>query len=115
MKALVRRLPQSSIAAGLSDRALRGRVFDKVCQKHVLLAMKHYGEALKLGMKHVYQSLPRLLSLWFDSLSVRGPENPPDLSSVSESGRTSSGKWLEFDSTVESLFSYFRPSSRQMK
>jgi serine/threonine-protein kinase ATR len=104
MKALVRRLPQSSIQVGLSDRALRGRVIDKTCQKYILLAMKHYGEALKLGMKHVYQSLPRLLSLWFDSTSIRGPENPPDLVSISESRRSSTGKSFAVAPTSNLIF-----------
>ena len=46
---------------------------DKVCHQYILLAIKHYATTLKLDMKHVYQALPRLLSLWFDFVSVRPP------------------------------------------
>jgi hypothetical protein len=43
---------------------------DRTCQKHVLLAIKHYAEAMSLDTKHVYQALPRMLSLWFDFTSI---------------------------------------------
>ena len=43
---------------------------DEGCQRYLLLAMKEYGEALKLGQKHIFQALPRLLSLWFDFTSL---------------------------------------------
>jgi hypothetical protein len=44
---------------------------DTTSQKYILLAMSHYATALKLDAKHVYQALPRLLSLWFDFASIR--------------------------------------------
>jgi hypothetical protein len=31
-----------------------------------LQALKHYGESIRCGHKHVLQSLPRLLTLYFD-------------------------------------------------
>ena len=34
--------------------------------------MKQYIEALKLGEKHVYIALPRLLSLWFEFTGILG-------------------------------------------
>ena len=44
--------------------------------------MKHYAETVCLDMKHVYQALPRLLSLWFEfnaigkgGLSSRGSKD----------------------------------------
>jgi len=52
---------------------------NKACQNYILLAIRHYTEALNLDTKHVYQALPRLLSLWFDFLAT----NPPDESSLS--------------------------------
>lgn len=56
---------------------LRSRAIasDKTCQRHLQLAMKHYIEDLSLEMNHVYQSLPRLLSLWFEFLSVNRSSN----------------------------------------
>lgn len=45
---------------------------DKVCQKYVALAVKHFAEALILDTKHVYEALPRLLSLWFEFTSIHG-------------------------------------------
>jgi hypothetical protein len=57
---------------------------DKSTQKFILLAIEHYSAALKLDLKHVYQALPRLLSLWFDFVSIhpdkgRGGGMSPDL------------------------------------
>ena len=43
---------------------------DVGCQKYLLQAMEEYGRALQLGTKHVYQALPRLLSLWFEFTSI---------------------------------------------
>ncbi|GKY98658.1 hypothetical protein MPSEU_000822200 [Mayamaea pseudoterrestris] len=39
---------------------------DKASHRHILVAIHFYVEALKLDTQHVYQALPRLLSLWFD-------------------------------------------------
>ncbi len=47
---------------------------DKSTQKFIFVAIEHYSAALKLDMKHVYQALPRLLSLWFDFVSIH-PDN----------------------------------------
>ena len=51
--------------------------------------MKHYATSLSLDVKHVYQSLPRLLSLWFDftSMKPRVKEKPgevgvPDIDAI---------------------------------
>ena len=46
---------------------------DRVCHDYILLAIEHYATTLKLEMKHVYHALPRLLSLWFDFVSVETP------------------------------------------
>jgi hypothetical protein len=56
---------------GADDDLLRNQTIsmDFTCQAYVLLAIKHYAEALALDVKHVYQALPRLLSLWFDLTS----------------------------------------------
>ena len=44
---------------------------DRTSQDYILLAMKHYTTGLKIDTKHVYQALPRLLSLWFDFVSIQ--------------------------------------------
>lgn len=46
---------------------------DNICHQYILLAIEHYATTLRLDMKHVYQALPRLLSLWFDFVSVQPP------------------------------------------
>jgi hypothetical protein len=48
---------------------------DRQCQQYVLLAIENYAECLYLDLKHVYQALPKLLSLWFDIVSAQAPEN----------------------------------------
>lgn len=40
--------------------------------KYLLMAIEQYINALRFNSKHVYQALPRLLSLWFD-FSSYGP------------------------------------------
>jgi hypothetical protein len=68
--ALQRRSSEHSL--GTDEDLVRSRTIaqDRTCQKHVLLAIKHYAEAMSLDTKHVYQALPRLLSLWFDFTSI---------------------------------------------
>jgi hypothetical protein len=57
---------------GITDEKLKSLIVskDKACIRYVVLAVKHYAEALVLDVKHVYQALPRLLSLWFDFTSI---------------------------------------------
>ena len=43
---------------------------EKACHKYIFAAMKEYIEALKLGQKHVFQALPRMLTLWFDFTAI---------------------------------------------
>eukprot|EP00977_Amphora_coffeiformis_P015047 scaffold4341_cov161-Amphora_coffeaeformis.AAC.1 len=47
---------------------------DRACQKYLLQAVKHFVKALVLDLKHLFQALPRLLSLWFEfsALSMDG-------------------------------------------
>jgi hypothetical protein len=65
---------------GTDEDILRNRTIaqDRTCQKHVLLAIKHYAEALSIDTKHVYQALPRLLSLWFDFTSIKKKAGEPE-------------------------------------
>lgn len=44
---------------------------DGLSQQYILESMLHYVAALKISNKHVYQALPRLLSLWFEFTSIQ--------------------------------------------
>ena len=70
---LVTRLFEKDSPHGIEDDASRFNVLyrDRDCHEYILHAIKHYALALKYDMKHVYQTLPRLLSLWFDFVSVQ--------------------------------------------
>lgn len=46
---------------------------DKTCHTYVKLAIEQYCKCLRLDLRHVYQALPRLLSLWFDFVSTTEP------------------------------------------
>lgn len=52
--------------AGSSSERQRVFAEDNQCQDYLVLAIEQYIEALKLDNRHVYQALPRLLSLWFE-------------------------------------------------
>lgn len=77
---LVTRFFEKGHSRGDEDDAMRFDVLckDRPCQQYILLAIEHYALTLKLDMKHVYQALPRLLSLWFDFVSLEPPELDPD-------------------------------------
>ena len=59
--------------SGTNDERVRNLTIarDKACIRYVVLAVTHFAEALVLDVKHVYQALPRLLSLWFDFTSIK--------------------------------------------
>ena len=44
----------------------------------MLGAVEHYGMALQLGQKHVYQALPRLLAMWLEFTSLEEDDASPD-------------------------------------
>jgi len=77
-------LQRSTSAQSLGDDEERIRSNcierDKICQDHLITAMKHYAVALGIGTKHVFQALPRLLSLWFDLTSIHISEKETHLS-----------------------------------
>ena len=62
---------------GMEEDVVRFKALyrDSVCHQYILHAIEHYAVTLKLDMKHVYQALPRLLSLWFDFVSVQPPKH----------------------------------------
>jgi hypothetical protein len=47
------------------------------------LVIKYYANSLYYGCKYVYQSLPRLLSIWFDYAAI-GAGNAPGGASVTQ-------------------------------
>ena len=57
---------------------------DLICQKYILTAMNQYGQALSLSQKHVFQALPRMLTLWFDFTAIEGFEGKDHLSQNQE-------------------------------
>jgi hypothetical protein len=73
---------ESRISAKCSERSRHGlesnanRVgcicSDDICQGYLLDAVNHYGLALQLGQKHVYQALPRLLAMWLEFTAISG-------------------------------------------
>ena len=65
---------------GSDENEIRSEVIlrDPICQSHTLLAMRVYAAALKIDTKHVFQALPRLLSLWFDLVSVGREQMPSE-------------------------------------
>ena len=54
------------------DDSIRLKIIrmDSSCQFYLLSAMDEYGKALKTGQKHLYQAMPRLLTIWFDFNSI---------------------------------------------
>ena len=44
---------------------------DSICHRYLLSAMREYGDALEISEKHIYQCLPRLLTIWFDFTSLK--------------------------------------------
>ncbi len=47
---------------------------DPMSQKYLMEVIKEYGEALKFSQKHVFQALPRLLTLWTDFTGIDSSE-----------------------------------------
>lgn len=66
---------------------------DKACQRYILLAIKHYVEALVIDIRHVYQALPRLLSLWFEFTSIGNSEQLKNIILESPNTQAMQGKF----------------------
>jgi len=52
---------------------------DISCQKYLLQAMNEYGEAVRLSQKHVFEALPKILTLWFEFTAIEGKEKESDV------------------------------------
>ena len=46
---------------------------DTLCQRYATLCVQHHATALTLNTKHLYESLPRMLSLWLEFTSLADP------------------------------------------
>lgn len=68
---------ESRVSASGNDRASAIRNIQE-CQDNLLSSVQHYGMALQLGKKHVYQALPRLLAIWLEFTSLEGGSGPDD-------------------------------------
>ena len=67
---------QQQQSAHYDDDMIRSSILrvDSSCQMYLLNAMDEYGKALRVGEKHLYQVVPRLLSIWFDFNSIKETE-----------------------------------------
>lgn len=76
---------------------IRGSIVlqDQSCQRYLLLAMEQYVNALKFSSKHVYQALPRLLSLWFDFTSFQLAELEGGAGTKSQRPEGAAGEYLD--------------------
>ena len=59
----------------------------EVCQEYLLGSVQHYGMALQMGQKHVYQALPRLLAMWLEFTSLETEEVCVDDNNKDRSGQ----------------------------
>lgn len=64
------------ISSNADDDSVREKLVarDVICQKYIHLAINQFGEALCLGQKHIFQALPRLLTLWFEFTAIQPPD-----------------------------------------
>lgn len=60
---------------------------DRACQDNIVLAIKHYATALTMSKKHVhvFNALPRLLTLWCDFTAISPPEEASEQTPSSKS------------------------------
>jgi hypothetical protein len=73
------------------------------CQENLLGSVQHYGMALQLGQKHVYQALPRLLAMWLEFTSLEGRSSTYD---GDKNSRIRKGK---FENKFDFLFIEMHP------
>lgn len=69
--------------AGTSSNRASAIGSDETCQRLLLDSVNHYGIALQLGQKHVYQALPRLLQMWLEFTQISGSSETKDQSGES--------------------------------
>lgn len=73
---------EARISAGIGQFRARGEgddvdamrekalAMDTTCHRYLLDAMQAYSQALLHGDKHLFQALPRMLTIWFDLTSI---------------------------------------------
>ncbi len=54
-------------------------VSNKLRHEYLIDSVKHYGEALTLGEKHIYQALPRMLAMWLEFTSQSCSHSDPEV------------------------------------
>lgn len=108
MAAMVHGVSGRESLNGVDENEIRGEVImrDPICQTHTLLAMRVYAAALKIDTKHVFQALPRLLSLWFDLVSVAREQLPSESGSKQDPLRECNSCNDPLISTIESYTSF---------
>lgn len=74
---------ESLLPSSPNDRAAAIETIEK-SQEYLLSSVQHYGMALQLGQKHVYQALPRLLAMWLEFTSLCGEESDSEQDSKFE-------------------------------
>lgn len=59
---------------------------DATCQKYLSQAVRHFADSLTLDLKHLFQALPRLLSLWFElsSATIVTNDSEPQLQKLAK-------------------------------
>ena len=104
MTAMVNGVSGRESLNGVDENEIRNEVImrDPICQTHTLLAMRMYAAALKIDTKHVFQALPRLLSLWFDLVSVARDQLPSESGSKQEPLRKYSSFYMPLMVTIGS-------------
>ena len=55
---------------------------NKLRHEYLIDSIKHYGVALTLGEKHVFQALPRMLAMWLEFTSLSSEEMNCEESSI---------------------------------
>lgn len=77
------------------DETARAKIIigEKSCHKYIMEAIKEYMEALTLGQKHVFQALPRMLTLWFDFNAIQGGDD--ELSQFQDEANASVVKYMK--------------------
>ncbi|KAL7541357.1 hypothetical protein ACHAXR_011755 [Thalassiosira sp. AJA248-18] len=64
---------ESRVSSSGDNRAIAIGTIEE-CQEYLLASVQHYGMALQLGQKHVYQALPRMLAMWLEFTSFEEDE-----------------------------------------
>jgi serine/threonine-protein kinase ATR len=93
-----------SIKAQIISQDRIGKNF--VCQNLIIDAMKQYGYALTLSQKHVFQALPRLLTLWFEFTEIENRVDDDINSRIEENISLANEKMAELVKKIQPISYY---------